>query len=148
MAVLGPWGNWLWQSYAEIPGKSMHIGLYVCSWKRYTTPVLCIYMYRLFLPSELTHSVFIYFQISQSFHWLYSKSNISVLFLHWNAPSVSCSYNVFLFWQKWQRRFFVLYEHGCLRFALDESVSTAPLVSIAAILWNWDWSAPWLSGRL
>lgn len=25
--------------------------------------------------------------------------------------------------QKWQRRFFVLYEHGCLRFALDESVS-------------------------
>ncbi|KAJ3607916.1 hypothetical protein NHX12_024967 [Muraenolepis orangiensis] len=25
--------------------------------------------------------------------------------------------------RKWQRRFFVLYEHGCLRFALDESVS-------------------------
>ncbi|KAM9559284.1 myosin phosphatase Rho-interacting protein-like [Salvelinus alpinus] len=24
--------------------------------------------------------------------------------------------------RKWQRRFFVLYEHGCLRFALDESV--------------------------
>ncbi|XP_030255619.1 myosin phosphatase Rho-interacting protein-like isoform X2 [Sparus aurata] len=23
--------------------------------------------------------------------------------------------------RKWQRRFFVLYEHGCLRFALDES---------------------------
>uniref|UniRef100_A0A8C2ZD42 Myosin phosphatase Rho interacting protein n=1 Tax=Cyclopterus lumpus TaxID=8103 RepID=A0A8C2ZD42_CYCLU len=28
--------------------------------------------------------------------------------------------------QKWQRRFFVLYEHGCLRFALDESPSTLP----------------------
>uniref|UniRef100_A0A673IFN2 Myosin phosphatase Rho-interacting protein-like n=1 Tax=Sinocyclocheilus rhinocerous TaxID=307959 RepID=A0A673IFN2_9TELE len=27
---------------------------------------------------------------------------------------------------KWQRRFFVLYEHGCLRFALDESPSTLP----------------------
>ncbi|MEQ2212786.1 hypothetical protein XENOCAPTIV_004995 [Xenoophorus captivus] len=27
-------------------------------------------------------------------------------------------YSLFL---KWQRRFFVLYEHGCLRFALDES---------------------------
>lgn len=27
--------------------------------------------------------------------------------------------------QKWQRRFFVLYEHGCLRFALDESVSSS-----------------------
>ncbi|KAF4085257.1 hypothetical protein AMELA_G00115370 [Ameiurus melas] len=28
--------------------------------------------------------------------------------------------------RKWQRRFFVLYEHGCLRFALDESPSTLP----------------------
>uniref|UniRef100_A0A8K9XV39 Myosin phosphatase Rho interacting protein n=1 Tax=Oncorhynchus mykiss TaxID=8022 RepID=A0A8K9XV39_ONCMY len=28
--------------------------------------------------------------------------------------------------RKWQRRFFVLYEHGCLRFALDESSSTLP----------------------
>ncbi|XP_030196912.1 myosin phosphatase Rho-interacting protein isoform X1 [Gadus morhua] len=28
--------------------------------------------------------------------------------------------------RKWQRRFFVLYEHGCLRFALDESRSTLP----------------------
>uniref|UniRef100_A0A673I406 Myosin phosphatase Rho-interacting protein-like n=1 Tax=Sinocyclocheilus rhinocerous TaxID=307959 RepID=A0A673I406_9TELE len=28
--------------------------------------------------------------------------------------------------KKWQRRFFVLYEHGCLRFALDESPSTLP----------------------
>ena len=25
--------------------------------------------------------------------------------------------------QKWQRRFFVLYEHGLLRYALDEMVS-------------------------
>uniref|UniRef100_A0A3B3WWC6 PH domain-containing protein n=1 Tax=Poecilia mexicana TaxID=48701 RepID=A0A3B3WWC6_9TELE len=31
-----------------------------------------------------------------------------------------------LCFQKWQRRFFVLYEHGCLRFALDESPSTLP----------------------
>ncbi|XP_072339166.1 uncharacterized protein [Scyliorhinus torazame] len=28
--------------------------------------------------------------------------------------------------RKWQRRFFVLYEHGCLRYALDESPSTLP----------------------
>ncbi|XP_061612333.1 myosin phosphatase Rho-interacting protein isoform X3 [Phyllopteryx taeniolatus] len=28
--------------------------------------------------------------------------------------------------RKWQRRFFVLYEHGCLRFALDESPTTLP----------------------
>uniref|UniRef100_A0A671KIR0 Myosin phosphatase Rho-interacting protein-like n=1 Tax=Sinocyclocheilus anshuiensis TaxID=1608454 RepID=A0A671KIR0_9TELE len=28
--------------------------------------------------------------------------------------------------RKWQRRFFVLYEHGCLRFALDELPSTLP----------------------
>lgn len=25
--------------------------------------------------------------------------------------------------QKWQRRFFILYEHGLLRYALDEMVS-------------------------
>lgn len=24
MAMFGPWGNWLWQSNAEIPGKTMH----------------------------------------------------------------------------------------------------------------------------
>lgn len=24
MAMFGPWGNWLWQSNAEIPGKNMH----------------------------------------------------------------------------------------------------------------------------
>lgn len=27
--------------------------------------------------------------------------------------------------QKWQRRFFILYEHGLLRYALDEMVSAA-----------------------
>lgn len=43
--------------------------------------------------------------------------------------------------QKWQRRFFVLYEHGCLRFALDESVSChiSFIVQIftATLPWNW-----------
>lgn len=29
----------------------------------------------------------------------------------------------FCFFQKWQRRFFILYEHGLLRYALDEMVS-------------------------
>lgn len=29
----------------------------------------------------------------------------------------------FFFFQKWQRRFFILYEHGLLRYALDEMVS-------------------------
>uniref|UniRef100_A0A671V9T6 Myosin phosphatase Rho interacting protein n=1 Tax=Sparus aurata TaxID=8175 RepID=A0A671V9T6_SPAAU len=32
--------------------------------------------------------------------------------------------------RKWQRRFFVLYEHGCLRFALDESVSNCVCVCV------------------
>lgn len=58
---------------------------------------------------------------------------------------------IHFFWQKWQRRFFVLYEHGCLRFALDESVSNAscPLFRLP-LLWhqafsessssqNWEW---------
>lgn len=30
--------------------------------------------------------------------------------------------------QKWQRRFFILYEHGLLRYALDEMVSAAPQI--------------------
>lgn len=30
---------------------------------------------------------------------------------------------LFLIMQKWQRRFFILYEHGLLRYALDEMVS-------------------------
>lgn len=29
----------------------------------------------------------------------------------------------YFFQQKWQRRFFILYEHGLLRYALDEMVS-------------------------
>uniref|UniRef100_A0A671V4H1 Myosin phosphatase Rho interacting protein n=1 Tax=Sparus aurata TaxID=8175 RepID=A0A671V4H1_SPAAU len=36
--------------------------------------------------------------------------------------------------RKWQRRFFVLYEHGCLRFALDESVSNASIFGLVIVL--------------
>ncbi|XP_047006275.2 myosin phosphatase Rho-interacting protein isoform X5 [Ictalurus punctatus] len=32
--------------------------------------------------------------------------------------------------RKWQRRFFILYEHGCLEFALDELPSTIPQGSV------------------
>uniref|UniRef100_A0A672Q1K7 Myosin phosphatase Rho-interacting protein-like n=1 Tax=Sinocyclocheilus grahami TaxID=75366 RepID=A0A672Q1K7_SINGR len=40
--------------------------------------------------------------------------------------------------RKWQRRFFVLYEHGCLRFALDESVSLPFFISFDhAIAHQW-----------
>ncbi len=44
--------------------------------------------------------------------------------------------SMYFFGQKWQRRFFVLYEHGCLRFALDESVSNAscPLFRLPPLL--------------
>uniref|UniRef100_A0A8D3C0Y9 Myosin phosphatase Rho interacting protein n=1 Tax=Scophthalmus maximus TaxID=52904 RepID=A0A8D3C0Y9_SCOMX len=38
--------------------------------------------------------------------------------------------------RKWQRRFFVLYEHGCLRFALDESPSTLPQGTVNMNLCN------------
>lgn len=37
--------------------------------------------------------------------------------------------------QKWQRRFFILYEHGLLRYALDEMVSAAWLCPGLGISW-------------
>ncbi|MBN3314967.1 MPRIP protein, partial [Atractosteus spatula] len=65
--------------------------------------------------------------------------NVSILHL-WSTPSAKPIYGGWLCLapegtdfdnpmqrsRKWQRRFFVLYEHGCLRFALDESPSTLP----------------------
>uniref|UniRef100_A0A4W6E7L7 Myosin phosphatase Rho interacting protein n=1 Tax=Lates calcarifer TaxID=8187 RepID=A0A4W6E7L7_LATCA len=42
-----------------------------------------------------------------------------------DLTQVKSGFKVF-YMSKWQRRFFVLYEHGCLRFALDESPSTLP----------------------
>ncbi|XP_030255618.1 myosin phosphatase Rho-interacting protein-like isoform X1 [Sparus aurata] len=38
--------------------------------------------------------------------------------------------------RKWQRRFFVLYEHGCLRFALDESNKVRGAMTTSAIFWQ------------
>lgn len=39
--------------------------------------------------------------------------------------------------QKWQRRFFILYEHGLLRYALDEMVSAARRRCVAVFgLWG------------
>lgn len=39
--------------------------------------------------------------------------------------------------QKWQRRFFILYEHGLLRYALDEMVSAAQWRRVAGFrLWG------------
>lgn len=51
--------------------------------------------------------------------------------------------------QKWQRRFFILYEHGLLRYALDEMVSVllrpspllprpspGPFVAVVSALWQ------------
>lgn len=35
--------------------------------------------------------------------------------------------------QKWQRRFFVLYEHGLLRYALDEMVSACAALLIPSL---------------
>ncbi|KAL4617873.1 plectin-like isoform X1 [Arapaima gigas] len=34
--------------------------------------------------------------------------------------------------QKWQRRFFILYEHGLLRYALDEMVCVPDPAGVAA----------------
>lgn len=39
----------------------------------------------------------------------------------------SCCLDFFLL-QKWQRRFFLLYEHGLLRYALDDMVSVCEML--------------------
>ncbi|ELK15772.1 Myosin phosphatase Rho-interacting protein [Pteropus alecto] len=41
--------------------------------------------------------------------------------------------------RKWQRRFFILYEHGLLRYALDEMLEVEQAVDLQGQIWDWPW---------